>query len=187
MKPLTLSLLMGCTLILMQGCLLDPFQAELDSSFGEEAVKAVQVKKKCEYLLALDQPSSLYTVTKYQDNYVGDKQQYTFPLGATLSSYMSQAQNGHKGDLITLHFNTSNFHFVLGKMFIAGVNSVRYDAHFNGPKHVGSISFPTSYVLMPALAEEIDFPEKTFYAVSQALRSTTIQLFDEVTARMCYP
>jgi hypothetical protein len=171
----------------MQGCLLDPFQAELDSSLGEDSVKAIQAKKKCDYLIALDKPSSEYSVTKYQDNYVGDKQQYTFPLGATLSSYLSQAQNGDKGDLITLNFTTSNFHFILGALFIAGVNSVHYDAHFNGPKPVGSISFPTSYVLTPALAEEIDFPEKTFYAISQALRSTTIKLFDEVTARMCYP
>ncbi|UCE64587.1 MAG: hypothetical protein JSU59_05490, partial [Nitrospirota bacterium] len=109
-----------------------------------------------------------------------------FPLGATLSSYLSQAQNGDRGDYITLHFNTSNFHFVLGKMWIAGVNSVRYDAHFKGPKPLGSISFPISYVLTPGLAEEIDFPEKTFYAVSQALRATTIRLFDEVSARWCY-
>ena len=149
-------------------------------------MKAIQGKKKCEYILALDQPSSQYTVTKYQDNYVGDKQQYTFPLGATLSSYLSQAQHGYKGDLITLNFNTTNFHFVLGKMFIAAVNTVRYDAHFIGPKHIGSFSFPTSYVFTPAMAEEIDFPEKTFFAVSQALRSTTIKLFDEMTDRICY-
>jgi hypothetical protein len=186
MKPLTFSLLLGATLILMQGCLLPPFQAELDPSFGEEALKAVKVKKKCEYILVLDKPSSEYTVTKYQDNYVGDKEQYTFPLGATLSSYIRQAQTEDKGDRIPLNFSTSNFHFVLGKMFIAAVNSVRYDAHFIGPKHVGSISFPTSYILTPALAEEIEFPEKTFFAVSQALRITTIKLFDEVTARMCY-
>ena len=186
MKPLTLSFLWGCLLVLMQGCLLPPFQAELDSSLGEETLKAIQEKKKCEYLLALDQPSSQYTVTKYKDNFVGNEQAYTFPLGATLSSYLSQAQNGNRGDLITLHFNTSNFHFVLGKMYVAGVNSVRYDAHFKGPKPVGSISFPTSYVLTPGLAEEIDFPELTFYAVSQALRATTIRLFDEVSARMCY-
>ena len=172
---------------LTQGCLLPPFQVELDPLLGEESAKAVQVAKTCDYLLALDQPSSQYTVTAFQDNYVGDKQPYTFPLGATLSSYFRQAQNGHGGDPITLQFNTSNFHFVLGELFIAGVNSVSYDAQFTGAKPVGSISFPASYVLSPALAEEIDFPEKTFYAVAQALRFTTIKLFDEVSARVCQP
>lgn len=186
MKPLTLSFLSGCLLVLMQGCLLPPYQAELDSSLGEESLKAIKERKKCEYRLALDQPSSQYTVTKYKDNYVGNEQAYTFPLGATLASYLSQAQNEDKGDLITLHFSTSNFHFVLGKMWVAGVNSVRYDAHFKGSKPVGSISFPTSFVLEPELAEEIDFPEKTFFAVTQALQGTTIRLFDEVSARICY-
>ena len=187
MKPPTLSFLCGSVLLLMQGCLLPPYQAELDSSLGEESLKAIQVTKKCEYLLALDTPSSQYTVTKYKDNFVGNEQAYTFPLGATLSSFLRQAQKEDRGDLITLQFNTSNFHFVLGKMYVAGVNSVRYDAHFKGPKPIGSISFPTSYVLTPGLAEEIDFPELTFFAVSQALRETTIRLFDEVSSRMCYP
>ena len=186
MKFLTTYLFLGCLLMLGQGCLLPPYQAELNSTLGEESLKAIQAKKKCEYRLALDKPSSQYTVTKYKDNFVGNEQAYTFPLGATLSSYLSQAQNGEKGDLITLQFNTTNFHFVLGKMWIAGVNSVRYDAHFNGAKPVGAISFPTSYVLPPALAEEIDFPEKTFFAVSQALRGTAIQLFGEVSRRICY-
>ena len=75
---------------------------------------------------------------------------------------------------------------MLGALYIAGVNAVSYQAHFKGTEPVGSISFPTSYVFPPGLAEEIDFPEKTFYAVSQALRLTTIQLFDEVTKRVCY-
>ena len=170
----------------MQGCLLPPFQAELDKSLGEDSLKAAQAEKKCEYRLSLDQPSSQYTVTKYKDNYVGNEQAYTFPLGATLSSYLSQAQNGDGGDRITLQFHTSNFHFVLGKEFIAAVNWVNFKAHFNGPKPIGAISFPVSSVLTPNLAEEIDFPEKTFYAVSQALRLTTIKLFDEVSSRMCY-
>ncbi|UCE63802.1 MAG: hypothetical protein JSU59_01185, partial [Nitrospirota bacterium] len=74
MKPLTVSFLSGCLLVLMQGCLLPPFQAELDKSLGEESLKAVQAEKKCEYRLALDQPSSQYTVTKYKDNYVGNEQ-----------------------------------------------------------------------------------------------------------------
>jgi hypothetical protein len=186
MNLLPLSLLYLGILLLMQGCLLPPFQAELDTSLGKESLKAIQMKKTCEYRITLDQPSAQYTVTKYQDNYVGDKQQYTFPLGATLSSYLSQAQNGDKGKLITLNFSTSNFHFILGELFIAAINSVRYVAHFIGVKPVGSISFPTSFVFTPALAEEIDFPEKTFYAVSQALRLTTIKLFDEVSARVCY-
>ncbi len=173
--------------MVLPGCLLPPFQAELDSSLGEVSLKAIQAKKKCEYLLALDKPSSQYTLTKYKDNYMGNEQAYTFPLGATLSSYLIQAQNEDRGDLIPLQFNTSNFHFVLGKMWIAAVNSVRYDAHFNGPKPIGAISFPTSYVLMPELAEEIDFPEKTFFAVSQALRLTTIKLFEEASSRLCYP
>ncbi|MDX1412505.1 MAG: hypothetical protein R3351_10135 [Nitrospirales bacterium] len=170
----------------MQGCLLPPFQAELDKSLGEDTLKAAQAEKKCEYRLSLDQPSSQYTVTKYKDNFVGNEQAYTFPLGATLSSYLSQAQNGDGGDRITLQFNTSNFHFVLGKEFIAAVNWVNFKAHFNGPKPIGAISFPISYALTPDMAEKIDFPEKTFYAVSQALRVTTIKLFDEVSSRMCY-
>lgn len=186
MKPLTFCFLAGCLLVLMQGCLLPPFQAELDLSLGEESLKAIQKKKKCDYRLALDRPSSQYTVTKYKDNFVGNEQAFTFPLGATLSSYMSQAQNEDAGELITLQFNTSNFHFVLGKEYVAAVNWVDYKAHFNGPKPIGAISFPISYVLTPEMAEELDFPEKTFYAVSQSLRVTTIKLFDEVSSRMCY-
>ena len=170
----------------MQGCLLPPFQAELDSSLGENTLQAIQENKKCEYRLALDQPSSQYTVTKFKDNYMGSGQAFTFPLGATLSSYLSQAQNGDKGKLITLYFNTSKFHFALGKGYVAAVNYVRYQAHFKGPKPIDSISFPISYVLNPEMAEELEFPEKTFFAVSQSLQVTTIRLFKEVSARMCY-
>ncbi len=102
MKPLTSLLFIGCTLMVLPGCLLPPFQAELDSSLGEVSLKAIQAKKKCEYLLALDKPSSQYTLTKYKDNYMGNEQAYTFPLGATLSSYLIQAQNEDRGDLIPL-------------------------------------------------------------------------------------
>ena len=185
MKPLTFNLILGCAVFLLQGCLLDPYPAELNTTLGDDYTKAIQEKKRCDYRLALDQPSSQYTVTGYKDNYLANAQPYTFPLGATLSSYMSQAQNGEKGDLITLHFHTTNFHFVLGQLYIAAVNSVHYQAHFKGPEAVGSISFPDFYLFTPAQAEEIDFPEKTFFAVSQALRSTTKKLFEKVTARLC--
>ena len=110
LRPLSFNLILGCAVFLLQGCLLDPYPAELNTTLGDDYTKAIQEKKRCDYRLALDQPSSQYTVTGYKDNYLANAQPYTFPLGATLSSYMSQAQNGEKGDLITLHFHTTNFH-----------------------------------------------------------------------------
>ena len=176
---------MGCALILMQGCLADPFQVELDSRLGEGPRKVIQEQKNCDYLLVLDPPSSRFTVTTYPDTWVGGQQQYIFPLGETLSALMSQAQQNNTGDRIVLQFQTSEFHFILGESYIAAVNRVSYQAHFKGPEPVGNISFPEKFIFTPAMDRDIDFPEKTFYAVSQALRATTIKLFDEVTTRVC--
>ena len=157
-------ILIGIVLIFMQGCLLDPLPAELNPTLGAEFTKTIQEKKRCDYRLALDKPSSKFTVTAYKDNYFENAQPFTFPLGATLASYIDQAQKGENGDLYTLNFHTTNFHYVLGKLYIAAVNSVRYDAHFKGPKAIGSFSFPDFYVFTPAMADEIEFPEKTFFA-----------------------
>ncbi len=78
----------------------------------------------------------------------------------------------------------SDFRFVMdgSSRETTYVDSVKYQANFTGPDPIGFLSIPEStYGSLPMNGGN----QKMYDAVSEALRSTTVKLFDEVSARMC--
>ena len=160
----------------------------MKKNLGAEAINKIQSNKPCPkaYRLALDTKSTTYEIKTRPVNccYPGLTLDWIFPIGKTLSSYLAQAQKGQEGETIPLQFEMSDFRFVMDGTSRENtyVDSVKYQANFTGPEPIGFLSIPEStYGSAPMTGGD----RRMYDAVSEALRSTTVKLFDEVSARMC--
>ncbi|UCE63921.1 MAG: hypothetical protein JSU59_01825, partial [Nitrospirota bacterium] len=84
--------------ILFQACAPKPFQVKLNPNLGTEAVNEISAHQPCPkwYRLALDDKSTEFEVKTRPENccYPGLSLDWVFPIGRTLSAYLSQAQKG---------------------------------------------------------------------------------------------
>ena len=162
-----------------------PTQVHLNDRLDDAALKALTSQKTCvlPYTLRLDKPSSDLVVTQYPNGLTAAASQQAFPIGRTLSSYLEQAQSGKGKEIVRLTLELSNFFytFVLEHTSV-NVDQVKYHVKFIGPDPLGTVEISESYHL--PLVKVYWSPPK-YYAVSEALRSTTIKLFAEVKKRVC--
>ncbi|MDX1412228.1 MAG: hypothetical protein R3351_08730 [Nitrospirales bacterium] len=175
-------------LILIQACAPKPFQVNLNPNLGPAAVTKIASTQPCPktYRLALDGQSKAFVIKTRPENccYPGLSLDWIFPIGKTLAGYLEQAQKGESGKIIPLQLDMSDFRFVMDASSPKRpyVDSLKYKAHFTGPDPIGFFTISeTAYGSMPIKGGE----QKMYDAVSEALRSTTIELFTEVANRMC--
>lgn len=151
----------------------------------DATLKALAKQQTCElpYALKLDNPSSNLVIAQYPNGLAAAATQRAFPIGDTLSAYLEQAQRGKAEETLLLNLELTDFFytFVLEHTTLK-VNKVKYRAKFTGADPVGTIEISESYHL-PLVKVFWSPPE--FYAVSQALRNTTVKLFAEVKKRVC--
>ena len=185
---ITLAFIGILVFILIQGCAPKPFQVKLNPKLGAAAVTKIAETQPCPktYRLTLDEPSTAFIIKTRPQNccYPGLSLDWIFPIGKTLAGYLEQAQKGEGGDFIPLQLDISDFRFVMDASSPKRpyVDSLKYKAHFTGPDPIGFFTISeTAYGSMPLK----DGEQKMYDAVSEALRSTTIELFTEVANRMC--
>ena len=166
-----------------QGCA--PTQVHLNNQLDEAALTVLASQKTCElpYRLRLDEPSSHLVITQYPNGLTAATSQQVFPIGETLSAYLDQAQSekGKEPLVLTLELSDFFYTFLLEHTSVK-VDQVKYHAKFIGPDSLGTVEVSESYHL--PLVKVYWSPPK-YYAVSQALRNTTIKLFAEVKKRVC--
>ena len=174
--------------LLFQACTPKPFQVKLHQTLGPEAINEITANQPCpkRYRLALDAQSRNFEVKTRPENccYPGLSLDWVFPIGQTLSGYLTQAQKGQRGEIIPLQLDMSDFRFVMDASSPERpyVDSLKYKAHFTGPNPIGFFTISeTAYGSQPIKGGET----KMYDAVSQALRSTTVKLFAEAANRMC--
>lgn len=174
--------------LFFQACAPKPFQVKLDQTLGSEAINEITANQPCpkRYRLALDDQSRIFEVKTRPENccYPGLSLDWVFPIGQTLSGYLTQAQKGQQGETIPIQLDMSDFRFVMDASSPERpyVDSLKYKAHFTGPNPIGFFTISeTAYGSQPIKGGE----KRMYDAVSQALRSTTVKLFAETANRMC--
>ena len=176
-------ILVACAHLIVLGCA--PTQVLLNDQLDDAALQVLASQKTCAlpYTLSLDTPSSDLVITQYPNGLTAAASQQAFPIGRTLSAYLDQAQSEKGTEIVPLTLELSNFFytFVLEHTTVK-VDQVKYHATFIGPDSLGTVEISESYHL--PLVKVYWSPPK-YYAISQALRSTTIKLFAEVNKRVC--
>ena len=165
------------------GCV--PTQVQLNDQLDDATLKVLASQKTCvlPYTLRLDEPSSQLVITQYPNGLTAATSQQAFPIGETLSAYLEQAQSGKGKEpwLLTLELSDFFYTFLLEHTSVK-IDQVKYHAKFIGPDSLGTVEISESYHL--PLVKVYWSPPK-YYAVSQALRRSTIKLFAEVRKRVC--
>ena len=185
---ITLAFIGILIVILIQACAPKPFQVTLNQNLRPAAVTKIASTQPCPktYRLALDEQSTAFVIKTRPQNccYPGLSLDWIFPIGKTLAGYLKQAQKGEGGKIIPLQLDMSDFRFVMDASSPKRpfVDSLKYKAHFTGPDPIGFFTISeTAYGSMPIKGGE----QQMYDAVSEALQSTTIELFTEVANRMC--
>ena len=176
-------ILVGLAHLTFQGCA--PTQVRLDNQLDDATLKALASQEACElpYTLELDDPSSHLVITQYPNGLTAAASPHSFPVGQTLSAYLEQAQRGKEKRPVRLTLELSDFFYtVLLENTSVRIDQVKYQAKFLGPDPVGRVEISESYHL--PLVKVYWRPSK-YYAVTQALKNTIIQLFAAVTKRVC--
>ena len=195
MRDVTVFFLVGISLA---GCSAPTIYAEIDQRYTPPQNMDTRLCA-VEYRLTLNEDSADYRIVQSPDNEITHGGKVSFPLGETISAYLIQAQRGQTGKEISLNFFTSDFNFSyaggsLSKPFSPSiVGEVRYRARFLGPDPIGNITFEEeSSAKLPRLWQDVAEAQERqqentarFYAVAQALRSTTTKLLLEVQNRIC--
>ena len=183
MKWLKSPFVVAVSLLAFQGCATT--QVQLDDQLDDATVKALASQKICElpFTIKLDEPSSNLVITQYPDGLTAKASQQSFPIGNALSAYIEEAQSGTVEETVLLTLELSEFFytFILEHVTLK-VDQVKYHAKFIGPDFLGTIEISESYYL--PLVSVYWTPPK-YYAVSHALRNTTLKLFAEVNKRVC--
>ena len=183
MKRPKSKLVIAVSLLAFQGCA--STQVHLDDQLDVATVKALASQQKCElpFIIQLDEPSSNLVITQYPDGLTAKASPQTFPIGKTLAAYIEQAQFGAVEETVLLTLELSEFFYTfIFEHFRTKVDQVKYHAKFIGPDLLGTIEISESYFL--PLVSVYWTPPK-YYAVSKALRNTTVELFAEVHERVC--